>query len=56
MGGRRGCGYREVAHSGHAAVLGLVAHGDDILCAVHSYRVNKAKNIAMRFFHASSVL
>ncbi|KAH8066456.1 pyruvate kinase [Aureococcus anophagefferens] len=39
-----------------ACSLGLVTSGDDFLCAVHSYRVNKQKNIAMRFFHASSVL
>ena len=39
-----------------ACALGLVCHGDDILCAVHSYRVARAKNIAMRFFHANTAL
>jgi len=33
-----------------------VAGGDDVLLALHSYRVADEKNMAMRFFHASSVL
>ncbi|KAH8044331.1 pyruvate kinase [Aureococcus anophagefferens] len=38
-----------------ACSLGLVTSGDDF-SARSTYRVNKQKNIAMRFFHASSVL
>ena len=40
----------------YAASLGIVAGGDDVLLALHSYRVADEKNMAMRFFHASSVL
>lgn len=40
----------------YARSLGIVANGDDVLLALHSYRVADEKNMAMRFFHASSVL
>ena len=31
-------------------------HVDDIICAVHSYKVGVTKNIAMRFFYAGAAL
>ena len=36
--------------------LGLIKHVDDIICAVHSYKVGVTKNIAMRFFYAGAAL
>ena len=39
-----------------ASQLGFVTSPDDILLALHNYRVSNEKNVAMRLYHASSVL
>ena len=39
-----------------ASTLGFISSGDDILLALHNYRVSNEKNVAMRLYHASSVL
>jgi pyruvate kinase len=39
-----------------AFALGHLDHVDDIVCAVHSYKVGVTKNIAMRFFYAGAAL
>mmetsp|Transcript_35669 Transcript_35669/g.114061 ORF Transcript_35669/g.114061 Transcript_35669/m.114061 type:complete len:529 (+) Transcript_35669:175-1761(+) len=37
-----------------AVVNGALANSDDVVCALHSYRINSTKNVAMRFFKAGS--
>ena len=38
----------------HAAEIGVIAKADDILCAVHAYKVGESKNVAMHFMYAGS--
>ena len=39
-----------------AKVLGLITYQEDVVCALHSYRIANSKNIAMRFFAAGTCL
>jgi len=40
----------------HAAEIGVITKADDIVCAVHAYKVGASKNVAMRFFYAGPAL
>lgn len=39
----------------YAATLGFVKYSEDVVCALHAYRIGNAKNIAMRFFEVGTV-
>lgn len=40
----------------YASKLGFLKYKEDVVCALHAYRVGMTKNIAMRFFQAGSAL